>query len=201
MINIKKVYEDTVVGAGEGAMPSDVQSAVSQQSSDVVDNKMINTDILGKCGHDKECGYMKDGCFHLPVKALKLQKREILSGKKKKNHKNDYIKGMQTYISETELDRNTILSIHKMKEDDIFTFVQDYDPDALDVKCIVYSPDVKKFVIKYMSKNTSKYLFVDFNGKQFVNTDGEQSLTARDIKTKYNWNGTNMMLWIVWGGK
>lgn len=76
MINLKKIYEDAVVAAqaaGEGNVgASEVQST----------GAISNADILGTCDHNKEYGYMKDGCFHLPFGAPK----EILAGKKKKKH-------------------------------------------------------------------------------------------------------------------
>lgn len=84
MLDIKKIFEDAVVG-GDSAGAADVQSTSS--------GAIGATDILGKCDHSDD-GYMKDGCFHIPKNVLKTQKREIFAGKKKKNHKNAYIKGM-----------------------------------------------------------------------------------------------------------
>lgn len=119
MINVKKVYEDAVVSAGEGAAASDVQAGAAVSDSSIVkqDSRVSDTDVLGKCDHNKEGGYMKDGCFHLPSRALKLQKREIFAGKKKKGHKNDYVKDMEVLVSEAELDRQTIMAIHKLSAD------------------------------------------------------------------------------------
>ena len=86
MIDFKKIYEDAVVApsADGGAAAAEVQS----------NGEISNADILGKCDHSKECGYMKDGCFHLPGSF----KHEILAGKKKKKHKNNYLKGMKTFL-------------------------------------------------------------------------------------------------------
>ena len=47
-------------------------------------------------------GYLGPGCFHVPSKACKMFKREILAGKKKKKQKNDYAKGM-TMLSDSEV--------------------------------------------------------------------------------------------------
>lgn len=85
MLDFKKIYEDAVV------LPSDGGAAASEVQST---GEISNSDILGKCDHNKEGGYMKDGCFHMPFGF----KHEILAGKKKKNHKNNYIKGMKTFL-------------------------------------------------------------------------------------------------------
>lgn len=84
MVNLKKIYEDAVVAADAAPAAGDVQPG----------GAISNTDILGTCDHNKECGYMKDGCFHLPGSV----KHEILAGKKKKKHKNNYLKGMKTFL-------------------------------------------------------------------------------------------------------
>lgn len=197
MIDVKKVYEDAVVGAGLAAMAADVQAAPGAIS---------DVDILGHCDHNKEGGYMKDGCFHLPKGAMPLQKRddEIFAGKKKKNQKNDYIKGMKV-INEAELDRDTILAIHKVKESAlrnyILKFFKDEIYDGMYVQAIAYFPPAKSFFIKVENDGKWSFVNLDFKNGKFVITDDLNVYTSQDIKREYlDKVGSNMKVWVVWGG-
>jgi hypothetical protein len=206
MIDVKKVYEDAVVAAGEGATASDVQASAVTSDSSIVkqDSRVSDTDVLGKCDHSKEGGYMKDGCFHLPSRALKLQKREILAGKKKKCHKNDYAKGMEVLVSEAELDRQTIIAIHKLSADKLLAFVQDQDPSATEVICIAYCMSEQAFIIKFRARKAFRYILAVFDGRRFVGMHGRGSdalsMTADEVKRHCKLGPKGMQMWTVWGG-
>ena len=93
MIDLKKVYEDAVMAAGDvGAAAGDIApaSSASAGDADIVPGKgsMTTTDdVLGKhCDHHKD-GYFGPECFHVPARA----KHEIPS-KKRKGWKNPYTK-------------------------------------------------------------------------------------------------------------
>lgn len=103
MIDLKKVYEDAVMAAGDaGATVGDIAptSSASAGDADIVPSKgsMTTTDdVLGKnCDHHKD-GYLGHGCFHMPARA----KHEIPS-KKHKGWKNPYTKGMKV-LTDAEL--------------------------------------------------------------------------------------------------
>ena len=103
MIDLKKMYEDAVMAAGAAPASGGEIAAPSQAGdADIVKAGMTTDDVLGKdCDHHKN-GYLGPGCFHVPSKACKMFKREILAGKKKKKQKNDYAKGM-TMLSDSEV--------------------------------------------------------------------------------------------------
>lgn len=108
MIDLKKVYEDAVMAAGDaGAAAGDIAPASSADAgdADIVPSKgsMTTTDdVLGKhCDHHKD-GYLGPGCFHVPYSA----KHEIPS-KKRKGWKNPYTKGMKV-LTDAELDIDNI---------------------------------------------------------------------------------------------
>lgn len=88
-IDIKEIYEDAIA-APPSAAPSD-GNASSTENSVGVGTSDIN--VLGNCDHNSTGGYMKDGCFHLPVKVMKTLKRfDIDKNKvsKKKKHKKQH---------------------------------------------------------------------------------------------------------------
>jgi len=209
MVDIQKVYEDAVVGAGEGAAAADVQSASDPASTlnagfmKPSDSKIGDTDVLGKCDHNKECGYMKDGCFHLPAGAKpKVMHREILAGKKKKNHKNDYIKNMEVLVSEAELDRDTILAVHNVPEEEIVKFVQSYDSNAQEIVSIAYYPAAKKFFLKFSNGKDIRYIMAEFDGKKFIDNPDfieKKIWTKDDVKIMYDWTKTKEKVWVIWG--
>ena len=104
MIDLKKVYEDAVMAAGDvGAAAGDIApaSSASAGDADIVPSKCSMTttdDVLGKhCDHHKD-GYLGPECFHVPARA----KHEIPS-KKRKGQKNPYTKGMKV-LTDAELD-------------------------------------------------------------------------------------------------
>ena len=103
MIDLKKVYEDAVMAAGDvGAAAGDIAlaSSASAGDADIVPSKGSMTatdDVLGKhCDHHKD-GYLGPECFHVPARA----KHEIPS-KKRKGWKNPYAKGMKV-LTDAEL--------------------------------------------------------------------------------------------------
>lgn len=103
MIDLKKVYEDAIMAAGDaGAAVGDIApaSSASAGDADIVPSKgsMTTTDdVLGKhCDHHKD-GYLGPGCFHIPYHA----KHEVPS-KKRKGWKNPYTKGMKV-LTDAEL--------------------------------------------------------------------------------------------------
>ena len=103
MIDLKKVYEDAVMAAGDaGAAVGDIAptSSASAGDADIVPSKgsMTTTDdVLGQhCDHHKD-GYLGPECFHVPARA----KHEIPS-KKRKGWKNPYTKGMKV-LTDAEL--------------------------------------------------------------------------------------------------
>jgi len=107
MLDVKKIYdsvidEDAVMSGGEGSVGGDIATPSHVGDADIVKGGMTTTDVLGKdCDHDKE-GYLGQGCFHMPSRVCKM-KREIPSGIKKKNQKNEYAKGMKI-LTDSDID-------------------------------------------------------------------------------------------------
>ena len=212
MIDLKKMYEDAVMAAGAAPASGGEIAAPSQAGdADIVKAGMTTDDVLGKdCDHHKH-GYLGPGCFHVPSKACKMFKREILAGKKKKKQKNDYAKGM-TVIGEADLDRETILAIHKIPERKILAFIKDsYDEvdGAVSVQSIAYNPASKTYFIKFDDANDSKFKYVsaEFDGKQFLTADDMNVYDSAGMKAQFkkimkltgNAESTNWQLWTVWG--
>ena len=116
MIDLKKMYEDAVMAAGDaGAAAGDIAPASSASAGDadiVPSNGSMTTtdDVLGKrCDHHKD-GYLGFGCFHVPARA----KHEIPS-KKRKGQKNPYTKGMKVLTDADKVDEAH--SVHSYKGD------------------------------------------------------------------------------------
>ena len=212
MIDLRKMYEDAVMAAGSAPVSGGEIAAPSQAGdADIVKAGMTTDDVLGKdCDHHKN-GYLGPGCFHVPSKACKMFKREILAGKKKKKQKNDYAEGM-TVIGEADLDRQTMLAIHKIPERKILAFIKDsYDEvsGAVSVQSIAYNPVSKTYFIKFDDANDSKFKYVsaEFDGKQFLTADDMNVYDSAGMKAQFkkimkltgNAESTNWQLWTVWG--
>ena len=208
MIDLKKVYEDAVMAAGDaGAAVGDIAPASSANAgdADIVPNKgSITTtdDVLGKhCDHHKD-GYLGPECFHVPARA----KYEIPS-KKRKGQKNPYTKGMKV-LTDAELDRDTILAIHKIPEANIIDFVQEIiDPDTYgyadpediedsqtvkEIQAIIYCPSLQLFFIKFKVNGSNRSLFVkaDFEDGKFKLADDADSqhivYNAKEAKHEFD---------------
>ena len=114
MIDLKKVYEDAVMAAGDaGVAVGDIApaSSASAGDADIVPSKgsMTTTDdVLGKhCDHHKD-GYLGPECFHVPARA-----RHEIPSKKRKGWKNPYTKGMKVITDADKVDEAH--SVHSYK--------------------------------------------------------------------------------------
>lgn len=94
-INLLEMYkkaleEDAMVAA---SAPAGEVVGGSTAVGDIVDNSdgITADEVLGNCDHHKD-GYLGPKCFHVPKRCGKLQGRIELPSKKKKDHKNPYIK-------------------------------------------------------------------------------------------------------------
>ena len=212
MIDLKKMYEDAVMAAGAApASGGEIATSDPASDADIVKGGMTTDDVLGKeCDHHKH-GYLGPGCFHVPSKTCKMFKREILAGKKKKKQKNDYAKGM-TIIGEADLDRETILAIHKIPERKILAFIKDHYDEvggAIYVQSIAYNPASKTYFIKFDDANDNKFKYVsaEFDGKQFLTADDMNVYDSAGMKAQFkkimkltgNEESANWQLWTVWG--
>ncbi len=122
----KVVKEDAVIGTSSSAASSGIVSH---------DTGISTNDILGKCKHSKTDGYIKDGCFHIPKNVFnKTQSREIFTGKKRKQIKNNYsnilqeadIKISNLFLNESDNNKK-ILS-------DLWKYIRSTFKTMLDVK-------------------------------------------------------------------
>ena len=208
MIDLKKVYEDAVMAAGDaGAAVGDIAPASSASAGDadiVPSNSSMTTtdDVLGKhCDHHKD-GYLGPECFHVPAHT----KHEIPS-KKRKGQKNPYTKGMKV-LTDAELDRDTILAIHKIPEANIIDFVQEIiDPDTYgyadpediedgqtvkEIQAIIYCPSLQLFFIKFKVNGSNRSLFAkaDFEDGKFKLDDDADSqhivYNAKEAKHEFD---------------
>ena len=80
-----KVKEDMVMAMGDAPVANTDISNPMVPGTDEVDKVEVDdhalgsTDVLGKCDHQKD-GFMGKGCFHLPKRMGRLQRRFQLSG-------------------------------------------------------------------------------------------------------------------------
>ena len=218
MIDLKKVYEDAVMAAGDtGAAVGDIAPASSASAGDadiVPSNGSMTTtdDVLGKhCDHHKD-GYLGFGCFHVPARA----KHEIPS-KKRKGQKNPYTKGMKV-LTDAELSRDIILDIHKVNEQVLIQFLQsNWNFEKTPVKEVVsiaYYPPNNTFFIKAKCNDNGHdrmyYVQADFKNKKFV--PSKQSLqvyNTAEMKQEFKKIHTmskgiskevdRWSLWVIWG--
>lgn len=185
----------------------DEMVAAAPPASDMVSGPKGTTagDILGKCTHGSKGGFMSKDCNHIP-KPLSLEPKKR-TGKNKKQK--IYL------VTDAELDRKTILSLHEVPEETIAAFIQKAHMETKDVEviAIMYHPVSKKFFAKVKCGGRSFFSMFDFDAdkKKFVSTDGHR-YTAKEAKEKFNeilnmvGNSPNnkgsedMKLWVVWGG-
>lgn len=185
----------------------DEMVAAAPSASDMVSSPKGTTagDILGKCSHGSKGGFMSKDCNHIP-KPLQLEPMKR-TGKNKKQK--IYL------VTDAELDRNTLLSLHEVPEETIAAFIQKAhkEPKDVEVIAIMYHPVSKKFFAKVKCGGRSFFSMFDFDAdkKKFMNTDGHR-YTAKEAKAKFNEilnmprnNPDNkgsayMKLWVVWGG-
>lgn len=206
----KKVDEDAIVAGGAAAASApaggDVMSPSDSIAGQMHGNGISAGDVLGHCDHKKD-GYMGKNCNHMP-KPLKLS----TDGTKRKKKRTPYEKGMKI-LTDAELDRNTILAVHKVPEEVIIDFIlRNFDMKAKYVQAMAYYPITKSVFIKFMSSNNkSQYVNVDFNGKRFIPTDDKMIYNATEAKNAFhkilsmsgnnpkNYGSENMELWVIWG--
>lgn len=190
MIDIKKVYEDAAAAVGAAGVGGG--DMVAAPGAGVGAN-----DILGNHSHDGDAGYMRDGCFHLPKGSGKVQSREILAGKKKKNQKNDYIKGMKI-ISETGVDKASIIQLEKYTEADLAEIInKEYGIKDAYPKTIVYCSSTDTFFMKFITEDNTKFIeFYLRHGKYTKISDN--AMDSKEVKTKLAKFDTPKH-WVVWG--
>ena len=227
------VSEDAVMAAGDaGAAVGDVaEPSTAAPSGDAVaapSGAISAGDVLGKdCDHQKD-GYLGTNCFHVPSSVLpkgKVMKRwdkEILSGKKKKDHKNPYTKGMKI-LSDSEMNSQLLNAISKLDGADITEFALKMFKSAEDKQIIYdsgpvqvcYCPPLKEFFFKLSRSPLGiPYFFVaDFDASSgkiipssspFIKT--YKLMTAQEAKSAFDHIlhssedvGTESMnLWTVW---
>ena len=184
----------------------DEMVAAAPSASDMVSGPKGTTagDILGKCSHGSKGGFMSKDCNHIP-KPLSLEPM-------KRTRKN---KKQKVYlITDAELDRKTILSLHEVPEKTIAAFIQKAHMEKREIKvnAIVYYPVSKKFFAKVKCAGRVFFSVFDFDEakKKFISTD-EHRYTANEAKAKFdeilnmpgnspaNKGSEDMNLWIVWG--
>ena len=200
-----KVDEDAVVGgAGDAAPAGDVVSGGDTSVSDLLapSGAISDEDVLGHCDHHKN-GFMATGCFHIPKNVLKNYRE--LPSKKKKGHKNPYLKGM-LMVTEADLDKKTIMEIHALDSTDILNFVNShYDfPEnkaAKTVEAIAYWPKDKRYFIKVMLDNGKKrFVLADFEvGKKSFIAVGQESYSTEEVMDKYVKDNKQAEMWVVYG--
>lgn len=190
MIDFKKVYEDAVAAAG--AAPAGGGGIVAAPGEGVG-----ATDVLGNHSHDGGAGYMHDGCFHLPKGSGKVQSREIFAGKKKKNQKNDYIKGMKI-ISEAGVDKASMIQLEKYTEADLAELInKEYDIKDVYPKAIVYCSSTETFFLKFITDNNTKFIEFYLRHGKYTKIS-PKAMDSQEVKAKLSKFDTPKH-WIVWG--
>ena len=206
MVNMKKVYEDAVVAAGGEAGGGEVVSGAGVSANDV----------LGHCDHSTSGGFLDDqhSCFHIPSKCkVPFRRHEICNGGGKKKKKTFYDKGMKI-LTDSELTRSMILSLHKVPEETIAAFIQRSHKEIEKVKvdAIMYHPVSTKLFAKVRCAGRTYFSMFDFDEakKKFINTDGHR-YTPAEAKKKFeeilgmegntpnNVGSDDMKLWCIWG--
>lgn len=199
-----KLHEDAVMGAGAAAPAGDVVSGGSSNTSDGLNapsGSISDEDVLGKCDHSKN-GFMAAGCFHIPKNVLKNYRE--LPSKKRKNHKNPYIKGM-LMVTEADLDKKTIMAIHKLDSTDILNFVNGHydfagNKAAKAVEAIAYWPKDKLYFIKVqLDDGTKTFVLADFDGKNFVVKGSTKSYSPESAISMYVKDNKQAEMWVIYG--
>lgn len=200
-----KVDEDAVVGgAGDSAPAGDVVSGGDTSVSDLLapSGAISNDDVLGHCDHHKN-GFMATGCFHIPKNVLKNYRE--LPSKKKKGHKNPYLKGM-LMVTEADLDKKTIMAIHALDSTDILNFVNSHydfpeNKSAKTIEAIAYWPKDKLYFIKVVLDNGNKrFVLADFEvGKKSFIANGQESYSTEEVMDKYVKDNKQAEMWVVYG--
>lgn len=222
MIDFKKVFEDAMVAGGDAGGGDVVAPSTGIGANDV----------LGHCDHKSDGYFSGDpaGCFHIPSKCkVPFKRYEICNGggKKKKKKKTFYDKGMQIIV-DSELTRDMILNLHKVRESAIRGFVlnnwgeQVGGPlsDTVYIEAICYHPMSKSLFLKVEDTGEEKTWFcvADFDEKKskFIPTENAEYwsndiMTATQAKQEFkkilnmkgnsplNKGSDNMRLWVVWG--
>ena len=200
-----KVDEDAVVGgAGDSAPAGDVVSGGDTSVSDLLapSGAISDDDVLGHCDHHKN-GFMATGCFHIPKHVLKNYRE--LPSKKKKGHKNPYLKGM-LMVTEADLDKKTIMAIHALDSTDILNFVNSHydfpeNKSAKTIEAIAYWPKDKLYFIKVILDNGNKrFVLADFEvGKKSFIANGQESYSTEEVMDKYVKDNKQAEMWVVYG--
>lgn len=112
--------------------------------------------------------------------------------------------------TEAKLDRNTLLSLHKVPAETIAAFFQKAHMETRDIEVvsIMYYPVTKNFFAKLKCAGRTFFSLFEFDEKKrkFISLD-EHRYTAAEAKAKFNEianmtgnkASTNMKLWCVWG--
>lgn len=195
------LHEDAVVGAVDAAASDVVSSGNANDGLNAPIGSISNDEVLGSCDH-RTHGYMAAGCFHIPKNVLKRYRP--FQVKKRKNAKNPYMKGM-LMIGEAELDKKTILAIHKLDSTDVLNFInRSYDfigsRAAKTVEAIAYWPKDKLYLIKVKLDDGAKtFVLADFDGKQFIAKDDMKPISAEEALRMYAKDSKQAEMWVVYG--
>ena len=107
-------FEEYIKKENDEVKEDEMVTATPPASDMVSSPKGITAgDILGKCSHNSKGGFMSKDCNHIP-KPLFL---EPMKRTKKNKKQKIYL------VTDAELDRKTILSLHEVPEKTIAAFI------------------------------------------------------------------------------